>query len=369
MSQSSPQQSLNRRQFLATSSAAAGAAAWGASWLSASEVSAAKDDDVSFFLVSDTHFLAQKEASTRLDEKSIATCRALVETLNRLPGTAIPAEAGGGTVAVPRGVIHSGDVIDTGDKNGGVHSQMIETEWAAFADEFGLTGKDARLKYPIYEVHGNHDSPTGTGLPVQKIIERNKTRPGLENVSENGLHYSWDWGPIHFINLGIVVGGDSALKRSGRYNPLDSLGFLNSDLDKNVGASGRPVIITHHVDLARYSKPCDEVAPPSGGEWDSCDVLAYHRAIKPFNVIAILYGHTHTRNIFQWDGASPKADTGIRVFNVDNGAHFSSAPQAFFYFQLTGTTLTVRELQTKDRWQTSSWTPQTWTQMVSLGAA
>ena len=369
MSQSSPRQSLNRRQFLAASSAAAGAAALGASCLGAPEASSAQAGDVSFFLVSDTHFFAQKEAPTKLDEKSIATCRGLVDTLNRLPGTAIPAEAGGGTVAVPRGVIHGGDVIDTGDKNGGVHPQMIETEWAAFTSEFGLTGQDARLKYPIYEVHGNHDSPAGTGLAIQKITERNKTRPGLKNVSPNGLHYSWDWGPIHFINLGIVVGSDPLLKRSGRYNPLDSLGFLKSDLDKNVGANGRPVIITHHVDLARYSKPCDEAAPPSGGEWDSCDVLAYHRAIKSFNVVAILYGHTHTRNIFQWDGVSPKADSGIHVFNVDNGAHFSSSAQAFFYFQLTGTTLTVRELQTKDRWQTSFWTPQTWTQTVSLGTA
>ena len=204
---------------------------------------------------------------------------------------------------------------------------------------------------------------------MQKIIERNKTRPGLKNVSPNGLHYSWDWGPIHFVNLGIVVGSDPDLKRPGRYNPLESLGFLKGDLDKHVGASGRPIIITHHVDLARYCTACDLQAKPSGGEWDSCDVHAYHGAIKPYNVIAILYGHTHTRNIFRWDGVSPKADSGIHVFNVDNEAHFSCGAQAFFYFQLTGTKLTVRELQTKDRWQTTFWTPQTWTQTVTLGTA
>jgi predicted phosphodiesterase len=287
---------MDRRQFLAATSICAGAWTLGAAGVRESLATPTEETEVSFFLVSDTHFLAQKEAPTKLDETSLATCRGLVETLNRLPGTAIP----------------------------------VETEWAAFADEFGLTGQDARLKYPIYEVHGNHDSPPGTGLPVQKIIERNKTRPGLKNVSENGLHYSWDWGPMHFINLGIVVGSDPALKRPGRYNPLDSLGFLMSDLAKHVGATGRPVIITHHVDLARYSKPCDLDAKPSGGEWDSCDVLAYHAAIKPFNVVAILYGHTHTRNVFRWDGVSPKADSGIQVFNVDNGAHFSSGAQAFF---------------------------------------
>ncbi|MBC8115852.1 MAG: metallophosphoesterase, partial [Candidatus Saccharimonas sp.] len=184
---------IDRRQFLARTSACASAWAFGKAGADESQTAASQATDVSFFLVSDTHFLAQKDAPAKLDEKSIVTCRGLVDTLNRLPGTAIPDEAGGGTVASPRGVIHSGDVIDTGDKNGGVPSQMIETEWAAFTDEFGLTGKDARLKYPIYEVHGNHDSPAGTGLPVQKIIERNKTRPGLKSVSQNGLHYSWDW--------------------------------------------------------------------------------------------------------------------------------------------------------------------------------
>ena len=359
---------LSRRQFLATSSAATGVAAWSAAWSDPRAALAAETKDVSFFFISDTHFLAQKEAPTKLDEKSIATCRGLVETLNRLPGTAIPDTAGGGTVAVPRGVIHGGDVIDTGDKNGGPHTQMIETEWAAFADEFGLAGGDGRLKYPVYEVHGNHDSPPGTGLPIQKIIERNRNRPGLKQVSENGVHYSWDWGPIHFVNLGIVVGSDPALKRPGRYNPLDSLAFLKSDLDRHVGSSGRPIIITHHVDVARNSVPCDVAAKPSNGEWDACDVGSYHRALQPYNVTAILYGHTHTRNIFQWDGTAQKAAAGYSVFNVDNGSHFSGKEQAFFYFQLKDGTLTVREVFTKDRWQTFGWTPQTWTPAIKLAA-
>ena len=239
---------IDRRQFLATTSACATAWALGTASAGESQAAASKETDVSFFLVSDTHFLAQKEAPTKLDEKSIVTCRGLVDTLNRLPGTAIPAEAGGGTVAVPRGVIHGGDVIDTGDKNGGVHPQMIETEWAAFSSEFGLTGKDARLKYPIYEVHGNHDSPAGTGLPVEKIIERNKTRPGLKNVSQNGLHYSWDWGSIHFINLGIVVGGDcpgGAAALNGEADIVDLLLRYKADPMIRNGLGQTPLDITY----------------------------------------------------------------------------------------------------------------------------
>ncbi len=360
---------MNRRQFLATTSASAGAMAFGTARSHESAASSPSDNDVAFFLISDTHFLARKDEPAKIDDRSITTCRGLIDTLNSLPGTKIPEHVGGGIVTVPRGVIHAGDLIDSADKNGGPHPQMIETEWSAFVEECGLKGTEGRLKFPIYEVHGNHDGPSGDSIPVRQIIARNKSRPGLTNVSENGLHYSWDWGPVHFVNLGIVVGSDPALNRPGRYNPLGSLGFLKSDLEQNVGTSGRPVVITHHVDVARYSKPCEEQAQPSGGEWDSCDVLAFHRTIRSFNVMAVLYGHTHVRNIFRWDGTPQKAENGVPVFNVDNGSHFSSNEQAFFYFHLRGDLLTVREVQTKDRWRTYRWTPQTWTQSVSLPRA
>lgn len=362
-----PHTSIDRRHFLATSAAAGASILFPGTRTLAQPAPADSEADVSFFLVSDTHFLANKDQPTKLDEKSIMTCRGLVDTLNKLPGTTIPGESGGGTVLSPRGVIHGGDMIDTGDKLGGPYATMIETEWSAFVDEYGLSGTDGRLKYPVYEVYGNHDGPSGTELPVQKVIERNRKRPGLKNVSDNGLHYSWDWGPIHFVNLGIVVGSDPKLQRAGRYNPLDSLSFMKSDLERHVGQSGRPVILTHHVDVARYSKPCDEQAKASGVEWDSCDVKAYHRALQPYNIVSILYGHTHVRKIYRWNGTPEGVAEGIPVFNVDNGSHFSNDDQAFFYFRLKGNALTVREVHSKDRWRSYSWTPQVWTQTISLG--
>src|SRR5437763_1588186 len=120
-----------------------------------------KEDPVAFFLVGDTHFLANKENTAKLDTRSATVTSRLVDVLNKLPGTEIPKTAGGNTVLAPRGVIHAGDCIDTGDK---ANVKMQETEWAAFEDGFGLTGKDGKLKVPVYEVHGNHDSPRGDGL-------------------------------------------------------------------------------------------------------------------------------------------------------------------------------------------------------------
>lgn len=345
---------LTRRQFVA--GAAAGAAL--PARLRADEPKP-KEEPVAFFLVGDTHFLADKADTAKLDERSKLVTGRLVDLLNKLPGTDIPQSGGGGKVLAPRGVIHAGDCIDTGDK---ANVKMQETEWAAFTDAYGLTGKDGKLKVPVYEVHGNHDSPRGDGLAVKKITERNKTRPGVTNVSKNGAHYSWDWGGVHFVCLGIVVGQVADVTRKRRYAPLGSLEFLVSDLKEKVGASGKPVVITQHVDMLRYAQPLPvEDKKAEGMEWDPADVKGYYDALKGYNVAAILYGHTHARNVYRWDGTNKAAKEGVPTFNVDNSSHFGGKQQAFFYFEFRTDGLIVREYQTTDAWETGTWTPQTWT--------
>lgn len=352
-----------RREFLA-----AGAASLGGLSLSKLAVgdTLAAENSISFFVVGDTHYLANKDRISELDEKSRETTTRLVEWLNKLPGAELPQSVGGGRLAVPKGVIHVGDIIDTGDKQGRTQIAKQETEWRTFTDDFGLTGQDGRLKLPIYEVHGNHDGPAGEGLAIDGIKERNKKRPGLTNVSDNGLHYSWNWGGVHFVNLGIVVGPVKEVTRKRRYAPLDSLPFLIDDLAQHA-KDERPIVITHHIDVARFSGPCDRDAPPTGGEWDSCDVAAYHQLLSKHNVAAVLYGHTHVRNVFRWNGTKEtKGATGIPVFNNDNSSHFNSATQAFLHFEITARKLIAREFATKDSWQTGGWT-QTW--QVPLPAA
>lgn len=349
-----------RRDFLTCATAGTVALTLGLKSGLAQAAEDATPSKVAFFVVGDTHYLANKEAPSRMDLRSAEICGRLVDTLNNLPGTEIPKDAGGGKVARVSGLIHAGDIIDTGDKNGRVQEDMQKTEWSAYAADYGLTGSDGRLKMPVYEVFGNHDAPHGTGWALEKIIERNKRRPGVANVSENGLHYSWDWGPAHFLNLGLIVGTDKQVTRKRRYAALDSLDFLVADLREKVGTSGKPVIITHHVDMARYTGPCDPNAPADSKEWDPCDVHAFYKALQGFNVAGIFYGHTHFRNIFRWDGTSTKAATGLHVFNTDNASHFSGEAQALFYVEILDRQLLVREYQTKDGWKTGFFTPQTW---------
>ena len=165
---------------------------------------AANARDLTFFVVSDTHY----------GRNPVGDCTVplLVDKMNHLPGAEYPACISG-TVGKPRGVIHIGDITQSGN----------QCDWEHFVHDYGLTGSDGRLAFPVYETFGNHG--LGAGHPVRNgIRERNKRRVGLTAVSENGLHYSWDWDGIHFVNCGICPG-----TTMHPYDPEHSIEFLESD--------------------------------------------------------------------------------------------------------------------------------------------
>lgn len=352
---------VNRRDFLAASASAscwAATAAWGNR--ASAQVS---DDRIAFYFVSDTHFFAQAEAPDQMEPRSAALCSALVDTLNSLPGSSIPEGAGGGTVGAVRGVLHGGDVIDSGDKRGTNFEAMQRTEWAAFEQEFGFSGTEGRLKFPVFEVHGNHDSPAGDGLATDAMIARNRRRDGV-SVSNSGLQYAWTWGDVRFINLGIVVGDDPSVSQRRRYAPKESLEFLLDELS-STDNMGRRFVLSHHVDVLRYSKPCDANDEANlGMEWNPCDARSYYDAIHQAPVLAVFFGHTHVRAINFWDGTPQAAQAGVPLFNTDNASHFGSDSQAFFYCEIDSQGLKVRECGTKDRWATHEWTPQLWERSI-----
>lgn len=345
---------MNRRQFLRQSAAVLGSAACP----SLRAASAPQPPPLAcFFLVSDTHFLAEKLQPDLLNETSRLYTSRLVQKLNCLPGTAIPDEAGGGTVGAVQGVIHTGDVVDSGDKRGPSYEAMQRTEWSAYVQSFGLTGREGELKFPVMEIAGNHDSPGGTGYVISQMAGRHRTRAGLKAISNNGLHYSWDWNGVHFTALGLIVGTEKSVSRKRRYAAMDSLDFLREDLAAHV-APDQPLVLLHHVDVLRYSSEKPD-ANYETWEWDPADVQAYHATIKDRKA-AFFYGHTHVRSVYRWDGGSMPAPKGIPAFNVDNGAHPKSKAQAFFYVEVRAGGIFVREFLTKDGWASGSWTPQSW---------
>ena len=345
----------NRRQFLRQASLSTAALGLAPSAFAALPAK----DTASFFLVGDTHYCADEKDHKKLKPATVDYNSRLLGWLNKLPGTPIPEPSGGGTVPEPHGVIHAGDMIDSGDK-GKAKQKMMETETAAWTKDWGLNGGDGKLRWPVREIHGNHDGPQGDTVMVREIIARNRRRKGLTNVSLNGLHYSWDWAGVHFVALGIVVGDAPEVTRKRRYAPLGSLPFLEQDLKEHVGKSGRPVVLVHHVDVHRYSvtEPDEKVLK---NEWDYGDVQAFYETIKPYRVAAGMCGHTHARRIVRWAGTKDEKDaTGIPFLNNDNSGHFSWPAQAFLHVEVTPAELRVREFASKDGWLTGAWTPQVW---------
>ena len=123
-----------RRQFLgATVTGLAGAA------LTAPVLGAAPDDvePLSFLFLGDTHYQANRAQPKELTGPSRLLTNRLIDWLNRLPGSAIPENAGGGKVGTPRGLIHAGDLIDSGDRTAPNDRLMQETELATYNADFG----------------------------------------------------------------------------------------------------------------------------------------------------------------------------------------------------------------------------------------
>lgn len=252
--------------------------------------------DVTFLHISDQHYNADLQGDM---------LSPTIQAMNGIQGTAYPAGIGG-RVGRVRGVILTGDLTHSG----------LPEEWEMFVTQWGLTGQEGAIAYPVYEGAGNHDGPASTadrdpaGYVRRQIIQRNTQRPGVVNVSRNGLHYAWDWDEVHFVQLNEYAGQENdqrypgsvayGRKRQSYGNPAqESLQFLSQDLASQVGHSGRPVILVQHYGLAGFP------IHPWGDEaawWTEEQALRLWETIEGYNVIAILGGHDGSENVFDWHG-------------------------------------------------------------------
>ena len=206
--------------------------------------------DVTFLVTSDSHYDALE------NEDRNKRNRATLDEMNRIATLRWPETLGGETITRPRGVLVLGDVIDDGDRMREGKNQS-ELQFRHFLADFGLDGSDGYLRYPVFEGWGNHDGPPvgreRFGFSFQSNLKsRNKLRlqKGLvDHVSANGLHYSWNWNEVHFVQLNLYPGDapHGETRYSAAYHdPQGSLAFVKADLTANVGESGQPVVIAHH---------------------------------------------------------------------------------------------------------------------------
>ncbi|HVU89971.1 MAG TPA: hypothetical protein VHD36_21750 [Pirellulales bacterium] len=258
----------------------------------------AQATDLTFFFTADTHYGLDLWVNNEQGNK------ATIDAMNNLPGTAYPASIGG-TVATPSGVLVAGDLTDTPERPNayGFHVPGIDAD--GFNEDYAVDGS-GRIKYPVYEGYGNHDVDNTThSYTLDMIRERNLVRPGITDLSANGLNYSWDWQGIHFINLNIYPGMND---RSGY-----SLQFLQDDL-AHYTTSNTPIIIMQHFGFDSFSL----------GWWTDAERQAFADTIAGHNILGIFHGHLHTTLAYQWDGynvfdGSAAKDGNFLVVHITDG--------------------------------------------------
>jgi 3',5'-cyclic AMP phosphodiesterase CpdA len=219
--------------------------------------------DVTFLVVSDTHFgFGGIPAAHDI----------LIPKLNTIGGREYSPMLGG-VVALPRGLLVTGDLTEWGKPE----------EWEPFAATYGLTGKEGKLRLPVFEVVGNHDK-----VSAHYIEEQVAARHG------GGRFYSWDWDDLHFVALAEAPDDDG-------------LAFLARDLEHL--AADIPLVLYFHLALA---------GPWSTGNWFGegtyKDRLA--KLLEARAVAAIFHGHHHATDHYTWHGFDV-----FKPGSVKDGAH------------------------------------------------
>lgn len=277
---------------------------------------ASVNNDITFFITADPHYGDNDDN----DDEAISANQTTIDIMNALPGAPYP-PAIGGMVDVPRAVVVVGDLTEN----------TLSEEWEWFTADYGVNG-EGRLKYPVYEGWGNHDSHDNRMFVMDGIYERNKKRKGLINISSNGYHYSWDWDGVHFIQLNIYPGTGTGDPNSWG-NPADSLPFLIDDLEKYVGSSNKAVVLFMHFSFDSWMLK----------NWQRWEQDAFYDAVKDYNVIAMFGGHGHEFLYGNWRGIDYYEITASQPVEDNKG---------FGIIHITNNKLTVSIYSNTDCWYT-----------------
>jgi cytolysin (calcineurin-like family phosphatase) len=141
-------------------------------------------------------------------------------------------------------------------------------EFAEFETFYGLTGKDALLRYPVFEAIGNHD--VNSESPIK---ERQRARHG-------GINYAWEWDDVRFFCLDM-------------YPDAKTREWLIPELRR--AGPDRPVVFFFHYPVMPSTVP-----RAWSGAWPDEDKEEFGRATDGSNVIAIFHGHQHSSGHYTW---------------------------------------------------------------------
>lgn len=177
----------------------------------------------------------------------------------------------------------------------------------SFVGEEGPTNLQHSHEFGLDEIiPGDQLYWDSASIKIWDEIRTRKRIPAVETSFPN-IHYSWDWEDVHFVQLNIYP-GDRPVANKGAKNPFRGYTYLKNDLEKNVGDSGRPVVLAHHYGMDRFSRGVmeDGSINPKAQWWTANDRKKYWELLKSYNVILILTGHAHYCDecYLPWDGES-----------------------------------------------------------------
>ncbi len=180
-----------------------------------------------------------------------------VEAMNHLPGRAYPPKIGG-TVARPAFVFGCGDI----------------TEWPTHAAKDAYEGLILkRLKFPAYDIAGNHDE--GGKVPSETIKRWIIARHG-------GLSYTFDSGGVRFV--AVFSKFDDRLENPAQPVTPEALDFIRKELAR---AAEKPVVVAMHLCYDAITNR-DQL------------VDAFGKA----NAILVLGGHYHQSKVDRYRGVN-----------------------------------------------------------------
>lgn len=263
-------------------------AAWLAAALMAGSVGSAEQAGLTFFGWSDQHVQVDGDGSHLVPA---------IEAMNALPGRAYP-EPIGGAVAKPSFVFGLGDV----------------TEWPSHAAK--QTYEELitkRLKFPSYDVAGNHD--IGGNSPSRTVLDWLVARHG-------SLRYTFEKGGVLFV--GLFSEYDESLNSPAQPISKEALAYLRQTLAKV--PQGKPVVVATHL--------CYDAITNRD---------AFVEALGEANVLMVLGGHYHKAKVTRYR----------KIDFVQLPSPAPNSPDAFTVVRITGNRLVAIPFDyRKDEWVT-----------------
>ena len=321
---------------------------------------AAASPDVTFVFTSDVHFgIARGQFRGGSYVNAQVVNAALVQKINGLPHTRLPADGGlraGEEIGAVDFVAITGDLTNRQELYP-THIQTAAVSWAQFQACYidGLTLQDPQGRpTPLLLVPGNHDVSNAIGAPTKLVPATDATSmveiynrmmqpavpltPATFDYARDRVTYARDFGGVHCIFL--TMWPDSYARawidRDLEHVPAAVPVFLfchdppEIDARHLVNPNGAHDINAHD---AFENLVSDRYADGDGAtkkDKPSGETTIEQRALAAFlrrhrNIVAYFHGHENYNEVYVWKG--PDQDLALHVFRVGSPMKGRSAKE------------------------------------------